>query len=123
MVNIPKQKLPKVSIKQWTKKLDKLAGDLVRGRGKCERCGRTDRLQWAHIVSRRAKRIRWDLDNAFCLCQNCHFMFTNNPEKWPLFVDQLLGEGKYMELHRRANDFSYKVDHEAIFNNLKEIDL
>ncbi len=117
-MKVPKPK-KKVSL---VKQLDKLAGELVRARGKCERCGSNQNLQWAHIVTRSAKRIKWDLDNAMCLCKGCHYLFTVKSWGWPVFVDEKFGEGHYMSLHRRANDFSYKVDHKEILERLKQVE-
>jgi hypothetical protein len=42
---------------------DELA-ELVRARGSCERCGTTENLQCAHIISRRYSQTRCRLDNA-----------------------------------------------------------
>ena len=113
-VGKPKKKVSLV------KQLDKLAGEIVRSRGKCLNCGSSERLQWCHIVTRGAKRIRWSLDNSVCLCHPCHFLFTHQSWRWPVFVDEKFGEGHYMSLHRRANDYSYKVDHKAILEHLKQ---
>lgn len=48
--------------------------------------------------------MKFDLDNALCLCSNCHFYFTNHPAEFKIFVDEILGEGKYLELKRRSNN-------------------
>lgn len=106
-------------MKSQVKKLDKIVGDLIRGRGKCEKCGRRDKLQWCHIVGRSAKRIKWDLDNAVCLCQLCHFRFTNHFHEFYAFIGEKHGEDHYSNLMRRANDFSYKINHEEILERLK----
>lgn len=53
-------------------KLDKLFSQKVRSKGFCERCGKESNLQCAHIYSRRNKRLRWDFENALCLCAGCH---------------------------------------------------
>lgn len=113
MVAIPKPKKPTATA--LSKKLDKIVGQIIRSKGRCERCGSTEMLQWCHIITRGAKSIRWDLDNAFCLCHKCHYMFTNNPEKWPVFVDDHMGEGHYMSLHRRANQY-LKVNHQELLD-------
>ena len=106
--------------KGLSKKLDKIAGDIIRGKGECEKCGRRDRLQWTHIIGRKATRIKWDLDNSFCLCQPCHFRFTNYPHELYKFVADKYGKDHYNNLMRRANDFSYKINHEEILKRLKD---
>ena len=108
-------------MKSLSKELDEIAGEIVRSRGACEKCGRSDRvLQWAHIVGRKAIRIRWALDNAFCLCHPCHFRFTNYPHEFYKFVEEKHGKDHLSNLTRRANDFSYKIDHKKILKELEQ---
>lgn len=64
--------------------LDKLCGaiwgQIIRSVGKCERCGRKDNLQAAHIYPRgkfKHHPIKWDLDNGLCLCYGCHIHFAH----------------------------------------------
>ena len=46
----------------------------------CVRCGIVRRLvQWAHVISRRFRCLRWEADNALSLCGGCHLWFDNNP--------------------------------------------
>ena len=59
------------------KECDELFSKIVKSKVYCERCGKTTTLQAAHIVSRKALGIRWNFDNAFCLCWNCHFHFAH----------------------------------------------
>lgn len=61
--------LNKTAIK---KKLDVLFSKIVRSVGRCERCGKTEHLQCAHIFSRRHLSLRYDFENAICLCAGCH---------------------------------------------------
>lgn len=51
---------------------DKLVSKIVRGYGKCEKCGDNQCLQAAHIYSRRFNATRHDLNNLLCLCAKCH---------------------------------------------------
>ena len=52
----------------------------------CLRCGSTDRLQCAHIISRSYKSVRVDSRNAVALCQRCHVYFTHRPLEWDRWV-------------------------------------
>ena len=77
----------KLSRKSLIKKADKLFSLKIREMGVCElqgkdnvRCGGV--LQCAHIVGRGRHVIRWNENNALCLCAGHHVYYTNNPEKW-----------------------------------------
>ena len=84
-------------------RLDKLFGQVVRKKRYCQRCGRHDNtLQTAHIFSRAYKSVRWEQDNAFCLCAGCHFWVHKNPILFAEFVLKLYGKAKYEALKRKA---------------------
>ena len=85
------------SKKTLVRKLDKLAGQRCRDRGKCEASGYrknnktkpvkcTAQLQWCHIKSRRYYSVRWSENNCFCLCASHHRWFTNNPDDFMSFA-------------------------------------
>jgi transcription elongation factor Elf1 len=59
----------------------------------CEKCGKEGRTECAHIFGRRAKSVRWSMDNAVCLCHYCHRYFTANPTEFTDWVEDTLGEG------------------------------
>ena len=105
--------------KKLEAKADKLFGEIIRSRGKCERCGSKDFLQTAHLISRRYKQVRWDLDNAVCLCRGCHVYFTHHPIEWDLYVEDKIGTNIYKTLKTKALIYG-KIDYEAIINKLKE---
>ncbi len=85
------------------KTADKLCGDLVRARGRCQNgCGRTTGLQWAHGFSRRYHKVRWDLRNGFCLCATCHMRFTHNPLLWEMWLRAEWGDALYDEMRDLA---------------------
>lgn len=47
---------------------------------KCIRCGTDKFIQWAHVLSRENRRIRWMLENAMTLCAGCHkFWWHKHP--------------------------------------------
>ena len=53
--------------------------------GKCMRCGATEGLQCAHIISRRYLATRWNDENAIAFCLRCHKWQTERPlegEEW-----------------------------------------
>lgn len=67
-------------------KATKLHSKIVRERaGQCERCGSTDNLQCAHIISRTRSNTRTDLDNAWCLCAKCHWRLDHYHIEFALF--------------------------------------
>ena len=98
----------------------RLHAELVRRRGRCERCGKTTNLQCAHIVSRRYANTRTDLDNAFCLCAGCHRYFTEWPVEFHQFVESTIGIEKYAELRTRALSRD-KVDWSERIRELKAL--
>jgi len=90
-------------------KLDKLCSEIVRKRGKCERCGRKADLQCCHIFSRTYNNTRWDLENLLCLCASCHFWSHKNPILFTEFIKQFLGKEKYellKEAHNQVTKFT-----------------
>jgi len=81
------------------KRLDKVFSEIVREKGFCERCNKKENLQCSHIFSRSQLSVRWDLDNAFCLCAGCHlYWWHKNPIEAAEFTKQRLGEDKYKQL-------------------------
>ena len=66
-------KTAKRSAKYWKKKCDVLWSELIRAKGCCEICGRTDRqLHDHHLISRSPVFFRHKLNNGVCLCSRCH---------------------------------------------------
>ncbi len=97
-------------------KADKLFSLLIRSRdGRCVRCSRTDGLQCAHIVGRRYFAVRWDEANAVALCMGCHKTFTHDPLGWIDFI----GEERFFELKRRAQQVHPQPDYVALVASLE----
>lgn len=70
----------RVCAKHWA---DWLMADRVKTTERCCRyCGSGQDLQWAHVLSRRYRAVRWDRDNSMALCRPHHMMFTTNPARW-----------------------------------------
>jgi hypothetical protein len=90
-------------------KLDKICGEIVRGRGRCQRCGKRENLQTAHIFGRTYLNTRWDIDNnLLCLCPDCHINFAHKcPLLFTEFVKKLFGEERY-ELLKESHNQIYK---------------
>ena len=103
-----KKKERKITRAGLIKKLDKMFSEIVRRKGKCERCGKTNNLQCAHIYSRRHKNIRWDFENALCLDSGCHmFWWHLEPARairWAMtfknfdYLDKMVAETKPMKM-------------------------
>lgn len=85
-------------------KLDIIFSQIIRSKGRCERCGKTEGLQAAHIFSRSNLAVRWDLENAFCLDSGCHVYWAHkNPIEFTEWTKVMLGEEKYQKLRRKAS--------------------
>jgi len=92
-------------------KLDKICSEIVRARGKCEKCGSRNNLQCCHIFSRTYNNTRWDLENLLSLCAGCHFWGHKNPIGFTELVRAKLGEEKYELLKEKHNQITkYTVD-------------
>lgn len=117
---VPNFKQPRKSPKKQTvvKTLDMECGAIVRARGRCEACGKTSDLQWAHGFSRRYRMVRWDLRNGFCLCRGCHLKFTVRPLEWDEWLRARWGEGLYDEIRALALS-GEKVDHKKTLEDLR----
>jgi len=101
------------------KKLDKICGEIVRAKGKCERCGSKKNLQTAHIFSRSHLNTRWDLDNLLCLCLKCHLYWAHkNPIEFAEWVQKYLGRVKY-EVLQEAHNQTYKPTIEDLQTKLE----
>lgn len=84
-------------------------------------CGRyaTDA---AHIVGRVYSHTRTDTDNALALAAECHRRFTNWPDEWLTFLDQLIGREEYDRLKRKAQDgVAVKFDWYTELDRLKAL--
>lgn len=94
--------------KATSRQCDILAGQLVRSRGVCEAAGSVEGLkcssvlQWAHIVSRRYRSVRWSMDNAFCMCSAHHLYYTWRPVEFDVFAADKIGADKLSELKSKA---------------------
>lgn len=85
-------------------KADRLVSLLVRSRGACERCGATNNLQAAHIISRSWSATRTDERNIWCLDARCHIRLTHNPDEHMAFVAETIGMDEFYRLKRKAEE-------------------
>ena len=103
----------KITRKGLRNKLDKLVSEIVRKRGKCERCGKKQNLQCCHIFGRTYLNTRWSLENLLCLCPDCHINFAHKqPILFAEWVKSYLGhyqqgEDKY-NLLKESHNIIYK---------------
>ena len=102
-------------------KCDKLWSEIVRSRGRCERCGGTSNLQAAHIESRRFVSTRHDLDNGICLCAGCHHRAHNRPTEFTLWLVDYKGREFLEELHSRNEPTYGKFDYEVTYEKLRKL--
>ncbi len=88
-----------------TNECDRLFSQIVRRKGFCvsRRSARHGGvLQCAHGFSRGYHAVRWDVRNAWCLCQACHMYFTHHPLEWDLWLQETWGEELYDEMRALA---------------------
>ena len=114
--------MKKPSRKTLTNKLDRIVSEIVRKRGKCQKCGGIQNLQAAHIVSRTYKIVRWHLGNVLCLDAKCHFWAHLNPIEFTEWVKELLGEDNYQELRNlaKSKDKLSLSDMQELYNRYAE---
>lgn len=109
--------------KQLRDKADRLAGNLVRGRGACElggvdkvRCNQG--LQWAHIVGRSNYRLRWERWNALALCSSHHLYYTHRPWEWQELIRERYPDN-YELITRHRNEL-FDGDYDRIIKELQD---
>jgi hypothetical protein len=104
-------------------KATRLHAEIVRARGRCERCGSSSgQLQCAHIVRRIHAHTRTDLTNAWCLCASCHRKVDADPWIFRELVDATIGEGDWRRLRLKAEvGVRVKFDWAAEVDRLKLI--
>jgi hypothetical protein len=115
----------KQPLKWVEKELDTLAGKLCKllAGNRCERCGSSGPLDWHHIVTRRIKRLRWDMRNSLCLCKGCHFWWHNVAQlgaQW-VWLEHKYGPHRksYLDMQLATLSRAPKVDREAVKLYLK----
>lgn len=105
-----KKRSSKTTEQRLVKLLDETCGKIVKNMAdwKCQRCGRGKDggfiMNWAHIIRRANKTMRWRLDNAFCLCISCHYWFDNSTNRGDAedFIRKKLGNEEWEQLKKDA---------------------
>lgn len=100
---------------------DRLHSELVRARGRCERCGTAHGLECAHIVRRRYGLTRHRLDNAWALCHYCHRTVDLDALEFMALVRRTIGAPAYVELQADARRTDRRPDWDATLAGLREI--
>ena len=105
--------------KKLEDKLDKIFSLIIRLKGHCVRCGKSEGIQCSHIHSRSKMSVRWDLYNAFCLCAGCHlYWWHKHPIEAGKFTLSILGQSEFDKLYDRAM-FTKKWTVEEMQEHLK----
>lgn len=75
----------------------------------CEKCEETQKkLECSHFHSRRHRGLRFDPNNACCLCFECHQFLGGDPPEHVRFFTNLMGEGM-IEILRDKKNGIYKL--------------
>jgi hypothetical protein len=105
------------------KTADDLMSAYIRSRDRtCRRCGVSDRLQHAHLISRGARFIRYEPENGIALCAGCHYYFTLGPARWNVWLEENM-PGRLALLARLEavrERSGYTIDLAAVIQALRE---
>jgi hypothetical protein len=116
------KKIKKSTLKN---KADRLFSLIVRSRGYCELKGLDDIkcssvLQCAHIETRGVLGIRWEEDNALCICSGHHWWHTNHEKIWQEKIQaHFPNQWSFYEAHR--NDHMNETYQEVITRLTKRL--
>jgi 5-methylcytosine-specific restriction endonuclease McrA len=98
---------------------DQLCSKIVRSRGFCQRCGKTNiSFDTAHVIRRAVKVTRWDLKNLLCLCHECHMWSHKQPNlfmRW--FESKYTNRYEYLQQKLSSSD---KTDVSKLIKKLKK---
>lgn len=108
------------------KKLDKLWRDAIHTRDSfCQVCGQTEsRLNAHHVIGRRNRNVRWDLDNGIGLCPGCHTFRTDAAHQDPLKFSTWFQEEypeRYEHLIKAAYQSNRKMTYEEAIRSIKDL--
>jgi len=115
-------KSPKTSL---MKKLDDVWKVVIKERDgyKCQVCGRTDTLNSHHIIGKRNKVTRWEMDNGICLCTSHHVFGLKSAHQSPIWFAEWLKEARPVEYgHLKEIENNYiKWTVESLQSKLDEL--
>ena len=110
--------MPKKSPKALKKKCDVLWSKIIRSKGYCEKCGKSENLQAAHIFSRTYSQTRHDLDNGICLCSACHIGWSHAcPTEFTKWLEEYRGK-ELLERLSKKRRITGKVDYGEVLERL-----
>jgi hypothetical protein len=118
-----KRKLGGLSVQM--KRTDKAMSEYIRAKTPyCVICGSREQLQAAHLISRTAKSVRFDLQNVFTNCAGHNLRHEYHPEVCTEWYIRTFGEGQYLDLVVRSKQIrKWTVDElkelEEHFNELR----
>lgn len=99
--------------KKLIKQLDQAVRDVVFKYDPhyCVTCGKTERLQLGHLITRARYGVRWDLMNCHIQCAGCNYRHEFQPEIYTRWFIQKYGEDEYLDLcHRAESQGKYTID-------------
>ena len=98
--------MKQITVPKLKAKLDIIFSLRVRERDgfKCQKCGKVQKHNHcAHICSRNNLSVRYELDNAVCLCYYCHLMRAHRePVEFVLWVKNKIGEILFEKLRNQS---------------------
>lgn len=108
---------------QLRAKCDRLFAEYVRSHGQCEAKGVdgiacSERLQCAHVLSRKHLGVRWNPLNALTLCSAHHVWFTHHELHWEIWRDAYVGTGVYALLREDAIAYIGPPDYAKVLADL-----
>ena len=121
-----KRKFNQNDTKWLVKQCDKIFSELIRSKGMCEKCLRTDtKLDCAHVIPRTNKTLRWDINNALSLCFRCHKLWAHeNPLEFAHWFKKYYKERNwYIMNHKNIITKRTTEDYQILLKALKEKDL
>jgi len=111
-------------------KLDVIFSKLVRTKSewRCDRCGADhsfshEELHCSHFMGRRYRATRWDFDNCFAHCRECHHYLGLNPVIFRRWALKMMGNEKYHHVRIKAETVTKltEADKERLYSRLKNI--
>ena len=91
---------------------------MLRDRHRCQKCGKRDRLQWAHVHTRGVHSLRWTDENSLCLCSGCHLKGHLHPLEFARWFTEAYPErARALTLMRQT---ARRVDRAAVAVWLKQ---
>lgn len=102
MTNTDKKNLQNECMKLWTEIVK------LRAKNVCEYCSRSNNLNAHHFYSRSNVKVKYDLDNGFCLCSGCHslsssFSAHKTPAEFVEWAKSKRGQLWFDRLQLKAN--------------------